>query len=342
MEAQKINLTLLEPLQERIQEIEGRLQRFNEIDRRLSEARAQRLQLANALRERRTAQGDVYEALARGITLSTNDRVKMEVIRAGDISRAVGEFQEQIRDKRRFRSGDVEELTRVIQNKSQELAIQPAQLWTELVDNLLHRFEANQDKKLGRPPGDTEPPNCRWVGTLLDRLHELVADFDDQLVGILLCQYVPDSAVIHLRRRVDRDEYLPISQASVGQKATALFLILLAQTDGLLIIDQPEDDLDNAFITSDILPALEDLKHRQQVIFATHNANMLVNAESEKIIVLDTEPRPTPMEELPTIRGKIEYEGGIDQPKLRTRVTGILEGGQEAFLARERKYRFKQ
>ena len=163
---------------------------------------------------------------------------------------------------------------------------------------------------------------------------------DDEQIGALVCQYVPDYPSIELRRRADADDYIPISHASVGQKATALFLILLAQTDGLLVIDQPEDDLDNAFIATDILPALQELKHEQQIIFATHNANMLVNAESEKIVVLDTEPRSPSDPNLPTVRGRAEYEGGIDQKELRERLTTILEGGRDAFLARERKYRF--
>ena len=67
---------------------------------------------------------------------------------------------------------------------------------------------------------------------------------------------------------------------------------------------------------------------------------MLVNAESEKIVILDTEPRPSMTEGLPQIRGRVSYEGGIDNESVRDSVTKILEGGREAFLARERKYRF--
>lgn len=178
------------------------------------------------------------------------------------------------------------------------------------------------------------------MGSILGKLTDLMPSFDDKQIGKLLCQYVPDSVNMELRRKVETADYISIQQASVGQKATALFLILLAQTDGLLVIDQPEDDLDNAFITNDILPAIQELKHQQQIIFATHNANMLVNAESEKIVVLDTEPRDPAIEELPPIRGHVAAEGGIDNQDVRDRVTKILEGGKEAFLARERKYRF--
>ena len=67
---------------------------------------------------------------------------------------------------------------------------------------------------------------------------------------------------------------------------------------------------------------------------------MPMNAESEKILVLDTEPFSLSDPSLPTVRGRVEYEGGIDQTKLRDRITTILEGGQDAFLSRERKYRF--
>ncbi len=218
--------------------------------------------------------------------------------------------------------------------------VAPAVVWTETVDMLAGHFEARQDSVLARSPARPDPPPLAWLGPMDAKLRDVVDSFDDEQFGMLLCQYVPDLAQVELRRRADMDQYIPISQASVGQKATALFLILLAQTDGLLVIDQPEDDLDNAFIADDILPALQELKHRQQIIFATHNANMLVNAEAEKVVVLDTEPRNGVDATLPTVRGRVEHEGGIDQSDLRERVTSILEGGREAFLSRERKYRF--
>ncbi len=344
LEEQNINLSLLEPLQKRIQEIAARTAGFNELDTRLTEARAKRLGLVKELRTKRAEQSKVYVDLAQKLTEETRHRVRMKLVRAGDVMAAAMEFQEQLPDKRRFKKDDAAELARLVREaaRSREPEVQPADIWTELIDALLTHFETKQDQTLGRTPPESDVPmECSWAGGTFDKLKDLVVGFDDQQMGKLLAQYVPDSVNMELRREVAGDDYIPISQASVGQKATALFLILLSQTDGLLIIDQPEDDLDNEFIAKDILPALKELKHRQQVVFATHNANMLVNAETEKIIALHTERREAPKEDLPVIRGHVLYEGGIDDEKLRTHVTDILEGGRDAFLARERKYRFK-
>lgn len=342
LESQKINLALLEPLQKRVIEIDGRLKTFEEVDARISGSRMQRRTMVHDLREIRRAQGDVYVTLAEQLTHSTNHRVRMRVVRAGDLRVAVMEMYERNKQKQRFRKPDAEEMVEVLTNRATASgeSEEPAKIWTGLVDHLLDHFELQQDLALGRGQIESSADAPEWLGNMGTKLRDVVAGFDDEQIGGLLCQYVPDAAKIELRRKPDGNDYLPIAQASVGQKATALFLILLAQTDGLLVIDQPEDDLDNAFISDDILPAIRELKHEQQVVFATHNANMLVNAEAEKVVVLDTEPRTEVIANLPSIRGRVEFQGGIDQTELRDRITTILEGGREAFLSRERKYRF--
>lgn len=342
MEANKINLTLLEPLQARLQEIDSRISHFDELDIHLNQGRAQRRELVTHLRQCRLEEGDIYINLAETLTVSTKQRVRMTVVRAGDIRRAITDFQGYVKDGRKFNSKDADQLEASIRKEVviRGATAHPSALWTELVDYILAGFEYNQDKALGRSAPSSQPTGCAWAGPILEKVVDLATSFDDKQIGRLLCQYVPDSINMELRRKVEAEDYISIQQASVGQKATALFLILLAQTDGLLVIDQPEDDLDNAFITNDILPAIQELKHQQQILFATHNANMLVNAESEKIVVLDTEPRLPPKDGLPQIRGHISCEGGIDNENVRDRVTKILEGGKDAFLARERKYRY--
>jgi len=343
METNKINLTLLEPLQTRLSELDARISHFDELIEQLEKARNTRKALVDKLRLCRSAQGDIYISMAESLSASTNQRVRMKVVRAGDIGKAIIDFQSSLRDARKFNSRDAEQLDAAFKKEhiSRGGSAQPAMLWVELVDYLLSYFEENQDSQLCKTSAKKESNDkCTWLGPTAGKIVELIKLFDDKQIGKLLCQYVPDSIEMELRRKIEADDYISIQQASVGQKATALFLILLAQTDGLLVIDQPEDDLDNAFITNDILPAIHELKHQQQIIFVTHNANILVNAESEKVVVLDTEPRVGPSTGLPQIRGHIYCEGGIDNSLVRNSVTGILEGGEEAFLAREKKYRF--
>jgi hypothetical protein len=77
-----------------------------------------------------------------------------------------------------------------------------------------------------------------------------------------------------------------LDELSVGQKATAVLLLLLLESTAPLIIDQPEDDLDNRFIAESIVPAMRQEKRKRQFVFSTHNANIPVLGDSEQIVGL--------------------------------------------------------
>lgn len=123
---------------------------------------------------------------------------------------------------------------------------------------------------------------------------------------------------------------------STGQKATAILLLLLLTSDAPLIIDQPEDDLDNRFITEGIVPRMRAEKRRRQFVFSTHNANIPVLGDSELTIGL------TASGEAADGKAHIapEHMGSIDEQDVRELIEEILEGGKEAFERRRRKYGF--
>ena len=75
---------------------------------------------------------------------------------------------------------------------------------------------------------------------------------------------------------------------STGQKATAVLLLLLLESDAPLVVDQPEDDLDNSFIADGVVPTMKHEKRKRQFIFSTHNANIPVLGDAELIIGLST------------------------------------------------------
>ena len=102
------------------------------------------------------------------------------------------------------------------------------------------------------------------------------------------------------------------------------------------IVDQPEDDLDNRFITDDVVPRMREEKRRRQFLFSTHNANIPVIGDAELIVGLDA------FGEAETGKARIrpEHMGSIDTPRVRELVEEILEGGKEAFERRRRKYGF--
>jgi energy-coupling factor transporter ATP-binding protein EcfA2 len=116
------------------------------------------------------------------------------------------------------------------------------------------------------------------------------------------------------------------SDLSRGQKCTALLPLLLARRDSPLIIDQPEDNLDNHFIFETVVNAVQRLKRRRQMIFITHNANIPVLAEADLVLVMNSDGRI----------GAVEKSGTVDQ--CREQIIDLLEGGREAFELRSKRY----
>jgi energy-coupling factor transporter ATP-binding protein EcfA2 len=116
------------------------------------------------------------------------------------------------------------------------------------------------------------------------------------------------------------------SDLSRGQKCTALLPILLARRDSPLIIDQPEDNLDNHFIFETVVNAVQRLKRRRQMIFITHNANIPVLAEADLMLVMNSDGRI----------GFVEKAGTVDE--CREQIIDLLEGGREAFELRSKRY----
>ena len=123
---------------------------------------------------------------------------------------------------------------------------------------------------------------------------------------------------------------------STGQKATAVLLLLLLESDAPLIVDQPEDDLDNRFITEGVVPRMREEKRRRQFIFSTHNANIPVLGDAELILGL------TALGEADGGNARIDpdHMGSIDARPVRELVEELLEGGKDAFETRRLKYGF--
>jgi ABC-type cobalamin/Fe3+-siderophores transport system ATPase subunit len=123
-----------------------------------------------------------------------------------------------------------------------------------------------------------------------------------------------------------------MDQLSKGQRATALLLLLLAASNAPLIIDQPEDDLDNNFVYRGVVTKLRELKGKRQIIASTHNANVPILGDAELIIALEsdgTHGHPS--------TGGI---GSLDDATIRALAENILEGGPAAFNARQHLYGF--
>lgn len=106
--------------------------------------------------------------------------------------------------------------------------------------------------------------------------------------------------------------------------------LLLAQGDGPIVIDQPEDELDSNFIYHELVPLLRKVKSRRQLILSTPNANLPVNADTDLIYALDVKKG----------RGERLASGGLDQADAANAVLNIMEGAAGAFRRRFDKYHF--
>lgn len=128
-------------------------------------------------------------------------------------------------------------------------------------------------------------------------------------------------------------DVIPFREASAGQQATALLTVLLNQPGIPLLIDQPEDDIDNRAIDQ-IIKNIWDAKKKRQLIFTSHNANLVVNGDAELVICCDYKDSTN------QTRGIIKDEGAIDKKAIRSEITSVMEGGEKAFKLRKDKYGF--
>lgn len=144
---------------------------------------------------------------------------------------------------------------------------------------------------------------------------------------------LPDSVSIELNvAHQGEPKYRPLDKLSTGQQCTAVLHLLLLENKDPLIMDQPEDNLDNAFIAERIVTELRSAKIARQFLFATHNANIPVFGDAEWIGVFSAKDDQGELSE--------NAQGAIDMPEIRKRAAEILEGGEEAFNQRKLKYQF--
>jgi hypothetical protein len=129
--------------------------------------------------------------------------------------------------------------------------------------------------------------------------------------------------------RIESDGQL-VHELSPGGRSSAMLPLIALSDDVPLIIDQPEDNLDNRMVGQTLSSILGRLKERRQIVVTTHNPNIVVGGDAEQVVVLDA----------PSARSaRVEASGNIDQPEIIDAVIKIMEGGREAFEERSRRYR---
>lgn len=139
-----------------------------------------------------------------------------------------------------------------------------------------------------------------------------------------------DDDDINISLSVGRRGFVPIQNLSAGQRCVAIFPLLLRNSRGPLVIDQPEDNLDNRYIADNIGPDLLRKKQGQQYLVTSHNANLVVLADADLIVHVDSDGT----------RAEFPASGFLAWAKssIKESVLGVLDGGEAALLARQKKY----
>ena len=119
-----------------------------------------------------------------------------------------------------------------------------------------------------------------------------------------------------------------LDRLSLGQKATVLIKIYLAEGEQPIVIDSHDDHLDNEFIMEELVGSIREARNFRQVIVASNNGNVVVNSDADQVVVAQRQ------------NGEISYvSGGMEDPEIRSHALRVLEGGYEAFRRRQQKYR---
>ncbi|MDR0644764.1 MAG: AAA family ATPase [Treponema sp.] len=136
--------------------------------------------------------------------------------------------------------------------------------------------------------------------------------------------YPEDLLRVKYSSESDKSHFNDLEKGSAGQKAAAILAFLLSYGNEPLIIDQPEDDLDNALVYDLIVNQIHKNKDRRQLIIATHNPNIVVNGDSELVHVLKFTGGQI----------RLDRQGGLEEIPVRESICTIMEGGKKAFEQR--------
>lgn len=246
--------------------------------------------------------------------------------RTGELQKAVKKLNRRLTGKLRLTivpEGDRGALKRFLLDCDLEGIGEKRLAWVDTAEDLtpvtlVHRIRDGKDVLLKEPWGCTPV-----VADALIRLSPA------QLLDMEMLT-LPDTISIDLNVSHVGETFRALDKLSTGQQCTAILHLLLLENPDPLIMDQPEDNLDNAFIAERIVTELRASKIHRQFLFATHNANIPVFGDAEWIGILSSTNEGATLPD--------QFQGSIDLAELRDKAAEILEGGRSAFIQRKEIY----
>ena len=293
-------------LRKQIEELRPLKDKKEALKRDLAAHEAQRRKLLAEWEDTKASEYREIQSAAKKVSRKLRDRVRVEVTMAGNRD----PLEQLLREVGGNLAAALDRLRTVDQLSLPEFA----QRCREGKESLMQRY--------GLPGGSAE----RIAQADLD-LFMRIEELD-----------LPATTNIELNTAPDGEPstWQTLQSLSTGQKATAVLLLLLLESEAPLVVDQPEDDLDNRFITEGVVPIMRQEKRHRQFLFSTHNANIPVLGDAELILGLAASG------EGKEGHAKIstQHMGSIDSKPVRELVEEILEGGKDAFEMRRSKYGF--
>ena len=293
-------------LRKQIEELRPLREKKESLKRDLASHEAHRRKLLSEWEDTKAQEYREFQSAAKKVSRKLRDRVRVEVTMAGN--------REPLEQLLREVGGNLGAALDRLRSLEQLSLPDLAERCREGKEALI--------KQYGLPAGSA------------DRIAQADVDLFMRIEELDL----PATTKIELNTAADGESptWQTLESLSTGQKATAVLLLLLLESEAPLVVDQPEDDLDNRFITDGIVPIMREEKRQRQFIFSTHNANIPVLGDAELILGLAASG------EGKEGHAKIapEHMGSIDSRPVRELVEEILEGGKDAFEMRRSKYGF--
>lgn len=316
-------LKTLSELEEKIGEISRRIDRASKELESLGKPEEEFSELRGEWVDLHKKRGDLYEEQCSKLTELSGGAIRATALKGADIS-SIEELLKSAIKGSGLRAQKIDDFLENVSSSDDPIAA-----WGIALHELEQLSYRTPDENEDGDSSDT--PNLLAFGFATADLTKLANKLTPETWLELVLTPMEDNTIFDYQTK--EGEYIPFEHASAGQQATALLFTLLNQSGPPLIIDQPEDDLDNQIIF-DIVTRIWNAKTCRQIIFSSHNANLVVNGDAELVVCCDYRIAGD------YSRGYVANEGAIDIPEIRDSIKTVMEGGEKAFKLRLDKYGF--
>ncbi len=272
--------------------------KHQQLQEQLAQLKNKRAEMIGQLQALYNQRFEIRKAMAQWITQNVSSPIRVQVDQFGDRS----EYQNLLRDS--LKNTGIQH--GVVAKKIADL-LPPSELVSILTSGSAEDLETGAELNSSQAQ--------KVFGTLRS------SDISLELDTVELA----DLSRIELK---DGDEFKNSLMLSTGQKCTTVLPILLLDSDNPLLVDQPEDNLDNRFIYDTVVDSIRRVNQRRQVILITHNPNIPVLGEASQVFVLTSNGQ----------HARILNQGTVDECK--EEIINLLEGGRDAFMQRKQRYNY--